>query len=169
MNNIEEQLWNYLDGTCSTEEREAIAHLIATNHTYQQKYEEILSFNQELQSIEIDAPPMAFTYKVMEAIRTEEASKPLKAAIDTRIIQGIAAFFILSLLVLLGIALASTNWSAGTGNSVQLPVDVQLPSVKSYFSGPALKGFLFFDVVLALFLFDGYLRKRNLNQQAYKN
>jgi hypothetical protein len=166
MNNIEEQLWNYLDGTCSVEERETIAHLIATNHTYQKKYEEILSFNLELEGMELDVPPMAFTYKVMEAIRTEEASKPLKAAIDTRIIKGIAAFFILSLLVLLGIALASTNWGSGNGESVQIPLNVQLPSVKNYFSGPTLKGFLFFDVVLALFLFDGYLRKRNTEQQA---
>jgi hypothetical protein len=162
MNNIEEQLWNYLDGTCSAQEQEAIAHLIATDKTYQQKYEEILAFNQELEAIELDAPPMAFTYKVMEAVRAEEASKPLKAAIDNRIIKGIAAFFILSILVLLGVALATTNWNSGPAESVQIPINLQLPSMKSMFSGPALKGFLFFDVVLALFLFDGYLRKRRI-------
>ncbi|MFD1257156.1 hypothetical protein ACFQ3S_10135 [Mucilaginibacter terrae] len=164
MNNIEEQLWNYLDGTCSAQEQEAIAHLIATDKTYQQKYEEILAFNQELEAIELDAPPMAFTYKVMEAVRAEEASKPLKAAIDNRIIKGIAAFFLLSIIVLLGIALASTNWNSGTTNSVQIPFNFELPALKSYFSEPALKGFLFFDVVLALFLFDGYLRRRQIRQ-----
>ena len=166
MNYIEEQLWNYLDGTCTPQERDAIAHLIATDKTYQQKYEEILSFNQELENIELDAPPMAFTYNVMEAIRTEEASKPLKAAIDNRIIKGIAAFFIVSIVVLLGIALANVNWASMSAEKVQIPTSVHLPAIKNYFSGPALKGFLFFDVVLALFLFDGYLRKRNTTQQA---
>ena len=162
MNNIEEQLWNYLDGSCSPQEQETIAHLIATDKTYQQKYEDILAFNKELEAIELDAPPMAFTYNVMEAIRTEEASKPLKAAIDSRIIKAIAAFFILSIIALLGVALATTNWSSGTTETVQIPINLELPPMKNYFSGPALKGFLFFDVVLALFLFDGYLRKRSI-------
>jgi anti-sigma factor RsiW len=166
MNNIEEQLWNYLDGLGSAQEREVISHLIATDKIYQQKYEEILSFNQELDNIELDAPPMAFTYNVMEAIRTQEASKPLKAAIDTRIIKGIALFFIITIIALLGVALANVNWSSSVSTSgVQVPSGMQLPSIKNYFGGPALKGFLFFDVVLALFLFDGYLRKRQIQQQ----
>lgn len=166
MNNIEEQLWNYLDGSCSAQEQETISHLIATDKLYQQKYEELLAFSKELETIELDAPPMAFTYNVMEAIRTEEASRPLKAAIDTRIIKGIAAFFIVSLLALLGIALANTNWHATSGSSVQIPTDFHLPVIKNYFNSGLLKGFLFFDLVLGLYLFDGYLRKRSTQQEA---
>lgn len=163
MNNIEEQLWNYVDGTCTPQEQEAIIHLIATDEAYRQKYAEIISFTRELENMELDEPPMAFTYNVMEAIRTEEASKPLKAAIDNRIIKGIAAFFILTIVALVAISLANTNWSAG--ENMTMPVSLHLPAVKNLFSGMALKGFLFFDVVLALFLFDGYLRKRNAQQQ----
>ncbi|WP_345949795.1 MULTISPECIES: hypothetical protein [unclassified Mucilaginibacter] len=166
MNNIEEKLWNFMDGSCSPKEHEDIARLIATDEIYRQKYEEILAFNQELQSIELEMPPMAFTYKVMEGIRTEEASKPLKATIDTRIIKGIAAFFILTIVALLGIALVNTDWSISSNNGFQLPASAKLPEIEHYFSGPALKAFLFFDVVLALFLFDGYLRKRHNTQQA---
>lgn len=159
MNSIEEKLWNYLDGTCSQEEHEAISHLIATDQTYQQKYQELRAFNQELENMELDAPPMAFTYNVMEAIRTDEASKPLKANIDHRIIKAIAAFFIGTIAILLIIAL--TNSAAdNVHETVQIPVKVEIPNLKNYFSGPVMKGFLFFDVVLALFLFDGYLRKK---------
>ena len=165
MRNIEEQLWNYLDGTCTPQEREVIEHLIATEKEYQKKFEEIKAFELELESIELDAPSMAFTYNIMEAIRTEEASKPLKAAIDNRIIKGIAAFFILTILALVGIALASTNWSAAASGGINMP-KIQLPDSKNYFSGPVLKGFLFFDVVFALYFFDSYLRKRKLQQQA---
>ncbi len=159
MNSIEEKLWNYLDGTCSPEEHEAISRLIATDETYQQKYQELLAFNHELENIELDAPPMAFTYNVMEAIRTEEASKPLKAGIDHRIIKAIAAFFIGTIAILLVIALANSH-TDNVHEIVQIPVKVQIPALKNYISGPVLKGFLFFDVVLALFLFDGYLRKK---------
>jgi len=160
MNSIEEKLWNYLDGTCSPEEHEEISRLITTDQTYQQKYQELLAFNQELESMELDAPPMAFTYNVMEAIRTEEASKPLKASIDHRIIKAIAAFFIGTIAILLMIALTG-NHAENVHATVQIPVKVQLPTLTGYFSSPILKGFLFFDVVLALFLFDGYLRKKH--------
>jgi hypothetical protein len=165
MNHIEEQLWNYVDGSCSPDEHEAISRLIATDKMYQQKYEELLAFNAELEAVELDAPPMAFTYNVMEAIRAEEASKPLKAAIDGRIIKAIAAFFVLSILAVLGVALAHTNWNAGSGQRLPILSNVHMPAMTNIFNGRALKGFLFFDVVLALFLFDGYLRKRNLQQQ----
>jgi len=164
MKNIEEELWNYLDGLGSKQEREHISYLIANDKTYQQKYEELLSFNKELESMELDVPPMAFTYNVMETIRTEEASKPLKAAIDNRIIKGIATFFIVSILVLVGIALANTHWSSNPEGITNFVANLHLPSFKS-FNGPALRGFVFFDIVLALYLLDGYLRKRKTSEE----
>jgi len=35
-----------------------------------------------------------------------------------------------------------------------------MPNITTYFSKPVIEGFLFFDVVLGLFLFDSYLHKR---------
>lgn len=163
MNTIEEKIWNYVDGTCTEAEKQAMARLIQEDEVYQRKYQEILAFNQELAAMELDEPSLGFTYKVMETIRAEEASKPLKAAIDLRIIKGIAAFFIITISVLVVYAMATAHWSSG--GDVPIPVEIKLPSLKNYFSGPAMQGFLFFDVVLALFLFDAYLRRRN----SYKN
>lgn len=161
MNHIEEKLWNYIDGTCTLEERQAISRLIEEDEVYRHQYQELLAFNQELHAIELDEPPMAFTYNVLEAIRTEEAQKPLKAAINPNIIKVIAGFFIVTILTLLAFALASTNWSA-SGGSMPVPVEVKsLLHIKSYINGPALRIFLFFDVVLALFLVDSYLRRKN--------
>ena len=165
MKNIEEELWNYLDGLGSEAERQNIDYLIATDKAYQQKYEELLSFNKELESMELDAPPMAFTYNIMETIRTHEASKPLKAAINPRIITGIAAFFVVTILVLLGVALASTNWNSAANSGFNMPANVHLPSLKGFSNNAALKGFVFFDIVLALYLFDGYLRKRKVSEE----
>jgi hypothetical protein len=167
MNSIEEKLWNYIDGTCPPAEQEAIATLIEQDEVYRKKYNELLQLNMEFAAIEIEEPSMAFTYNVMETIRTEHAKQPLKAAIDKRIILGISAFFVLTLAALLIYALSSVNWSAGSGFKMpdQLNVtQVKVTHISSYFTGPVVKGFLFFDVVMGLFLLDSYLRRKSITR-----
>jgi Fe2+ transport system protein B len=164
MNTAEEKLWNYIDGTCSEEERKAIDILIAQDETYRRKYNELLALNQEFAKMELDEPSMAFTYNVMESIRTEHAQQPLKAGIDKRIIKGIAGFFILTILLLV-IFVLSTMHIRSVNFSGYLPESLKVPDITNYFSLPVLKGFLFFDVVLGLFLLDGYMRRRNVSKQ----
>jgi hypothetical protein len=163
MNSMEEKLWNYIDGSCTADEQKAIALLIERDEMYRLKYNELLQLNQEFASIELDEPPMAFTYNVMENIRAEHAQKPLKAAIDKRIIWGISAFFILTMAALILYALSLINWS-GESN-FKMPGQLNVAQVKSYFSGPLVKGFLFFDVVMGLFLLDHLLRNKTLKHQ----
>jgi len=100
MNNIEEILWNYIDGNCTADEQKAISDLIAGDEAYRIKYNELLNLNKAFAGMELDEPPMAFTYNVMETIRTEYAQKPLKAAINKRIIRGISIFFVLTIVCL---------------------------------------------------------------------
>ena len=164
MNTIEEKLWNYIDGTCSNEERKAIDILIAQDEVYRRKYGELLALNQEFSKMELDEPSMAFTYNVMEAIRAEHAQQPLKAGINKGIIKGISGFFIVSIALLL--ILAISNVHTGSANiSVHLPDSLRLPDIKNYLSKPVLEGFLFFDIVLGLFLFDAWLRRKNVSKQ----
>lgn len=164
MSSIEEKLWNYIDGTCPPGEYEQIAHLILHNEEYKRLYAELLQLNNEFKAIELDEPPMAFTYNVMEQIRTEEARVPLKAAINKKIIWGIAGFFVLSILALLIFAISEVKWTSGA-STFSLPAQVNVPQLKRYFTGSWLQGFLFFDVVLGLFLFDAYLRRRGYGKQ----
>lgn len=163
MNRVTEQLWNYIDGTCTPEEREAISILIAQDEVYKREYEELLALNTEFSTFELEEPPMAFTYNVMEAIRAEEKVVPLKATINKQIIRGIAALFVLSITALVIFALASVKWTSGSGISISVPADFKLPSInfKSYLNGGILQGFLFIDLIFGMFLFDAYLRKRN--------
>src|ERR1700712_5129123 len=100
MNNLEERLWNYIDGTCSAEEQRAIDILIAQDESVRSKYEELLALNSEFSKMEVDEPSMAFTYNVMEGIRAEIAQKPLKAGINKRIIRGISIFFVVSIVLM---------------------------------------------------------------------
>jgi len=158
MNTIEETLWNYIDGNCSPDEQKAIHTLIAGDEAYRLKYQELLKLNTEFSAMELDEPSMAFTYNVMEAIRTEQAQQPLKAAINKRIILGIAIFFVLTIAILLGFVLSNIQLSAVT---VATPAGLKMPEVNTYFTKPVIEGFLFFDVVMALYLFDTFLRRKS--------
>ena len=164
MNTMEEKLWNYIDGACTEDERKATGLLIEQDELYRRKYEELLALNQEFAKIELDEPPMAFTYNVMESIRAEHAQKPLKAGIDKRIIKVISGFFIVSIVLLL-IYVLSTLHLTPVNVSVHLPDSLKVPDIKNYLSKPVLEGFIFFDIVLGLFLFDAYLRKRIISKQ----
>ena len=166
MNTIEEKLWNYIDGTCSDEDRKAIDILIAQDEVYRRKYEELLALNQEFSKMELDEPPMAFTYNVMEAIRAEHAKQPLKAGINKRIIKVISGFFIVSIALMLILAISNVHPGNSSANiSVHLPDSLRLPDIKNYLSKPVLEGFLFFDIVLGLFLFDAWLRRKSVSKQ----
>ena len=164
MNTIEERLWNYIDGACTEEERRAIDLLIANDEAYRNKFEELLSLDRQFAGIEPDEPSMAFTYKVMEGIRADYAQKPLKAAINQRIIRSIGGFFIVTILVML-IFMLSTFHFTSANISVHLPERLKLPDIKNFPAGTLLKVFFFFDLILALFLTDTWLRKKKLSKQ----
>lgn len=163
MNNIEEKLWGYIDGTCTPDEQAAISRLIAIDEVYRAKYQELLALNSEFDTMELDEPSMAFTYNVIEAIRTEQAQVPLKAAINKNIIRVITAFFVITLTAVLVYALTSMDWSA-SGVAVKVPSNFKMPDVNNYISKPLVECFMFFDVVVALFLFDTYLRGKNISK-----
>lgn len=164
MNTIEEKLWNYIDGMCSEEEKKAIDKLIAQDEVYRHRYEGLLALNREFSKMELDEPPMPFTYNVMEAIRAEHAKQPLKAGIDKRIIKGISAFFIISIALLLVFVLSTLHMTP-VNISGHLSGSLKLPDIKNYLNKPVLEGFLFFDLVLGLFLFDAYLRKKSVPKE----
>jgi len=164
MNNIEEILWNYIDGNCTTEEQKTISTLIEQDEVYRLKYQELLILNKEFTAIELDEPPMAFTYNVMEGIRAEHARQPLKAAPNKRIITGISIFFVLTLVCLLVYAFSNVDLS-GVHIPVNVPAGLKMPDVNNHTTKSVIQGFFFMDVVLALFLFDAYLRNKKTAKQ----
>ena len=166
MNNIEEQLWNYIDGTCTADEQNTIGKLIAGDEVVRLKYQELLALNKEFAAMDLDEPSMAFTYNVIEAIRTEQAQVPLKATINKRIIMGIALFFVITLTGFIIFAFTKMDFaSIGSAGIVpKVPVNIHMPEVSTHFSKPLVEGFMFFDVVLGLFLFDAWLRRKKQAQ-----
>ncbi|HEY8896605.1 MAG TPA: zf-HC2 domain-containing protein, partial [Niastella sp.] len=100
--NMEERLWEYIDGACSEEERLFIEQLVATNAEWKAKYQELLELQDLLSHrLELDEPSLRFTMNVMESISKHYIAPAAKTYINKRIIRGIAAFFILSIIGLL--------------------------------------------------------------------
>jgi len=159
MNSIEEKLWNYIDGTYTAAERDEISRLIESDSAYREQYRELVLLNSEFEKMELDEPPMAFTYNVMEQIRTQEALVPLKSGINKNIIRGIGGFFVLTICLLLIIALRDVKWSTGQSN-FQMPAQMSSSNIKGIFTGTWMNAFLLFDVILGLFLLDTFLRKK---------
>jgi hypothetical protein len=163
MNSDEEILWSYIDGNCTTEEHSVITNRIAADDAFRLKYNDLLKLNNEFSLIELDEPSMAFTYNVIEDIRALEAQKPLKATINKRIILGIAMFFVSTILGLLLYTLYNVNWSIA-GDTVMNVPKFKAPDLTRFNTRPVIEGFLFFDLVLVLFFFDHFLRRKALSK-----
>src|SRR3954468_19830732 len=113
--NIEERLWDYLDGASSAEERLFIEQLIASNAAWKAKYQELLELQDLLSHrLELDEPSMRFTQNIMEAISKHHIAPAAKSYINKRIIWGIAGFFICTIIGVLIAVFAQVHWSAGS-------------------------------------------------------
>jgi len=159
MNLIEQRIWDYLDGTGTLQERELTERLIESDPHYQQVYEECRAFNSLVSAADQDEPSMAFTRNVMERINQEPVPASFKSLIDKRIIFGIAAFFFFTITALLGVLFYQIDWSQTGG--FEMP-EFTMPSIDTakYLNSNYINILLFIDIIIGLYLFDGFLRKR---------
>jgi hypothetical protein len=160
MKSAEEKIWNYIDGLCSKEEALEIERLLQEDISFQNLYQEILSFDENLKSTDLEEPSMGFTFAVMDKIRLQVQPLSLKAQVDKRIIYGIAASFILLLGIIMAIAISETNWSASSGY-FDFSMNYDAFKISEGFSRTAIQAFLFFDIIIMLLTADYFLRKRS--------
>lgn len=156
MKNIEEQIWDYVTGTCSADEQKALADLIDRDPAVKLIYEEIKALHFQLNQLELDEPSMGFEQQIMTKVAAEPLPGNLSNLIDKRIIYGIAAFFVLSISGLLGFAFYQLYWStAGTMRFEMPKMDWNIRFNKTF-----MFAFLSVDVVLGLYFMDYFLRKK---------
>ncbi len=164
MNEIEEKIWAYIDGTCSLEEQEIISNLIKSDPIYKDKYKELVIFHTDMLALDMDEPSMAFTNKVMEKISLQ--SKPLsaRARIDKRIIYTISAVFGMMLLACLVFILKEVNWSSTSDWSGGLTINFNTLNHKAKIPivvrNVSLYAFFLFDTVAGLMILDKFLRRK---------
>lgn len=150
----EEQLWNYIDGSCNAAENVEIEKKLATDEAFKQLYLELLTVNEQLGThLEVDEPSMSFTRNVMEQVKQEMAPIQLKTKVDQRIIYAIGGFFSVTLLALLTYAFATADFKMKMP-SVNLDADVS-----ALLNPTVLMVVLFINAALLLVYLDSLLRK----------
>jgi anti-sigma factor RsiW len=157
--NIEEALWEYIDGISSSEERTAIEALLQKNMEWKSKYQELLQVHQLLHSTELDHPSMRFTQNVMEEITRHHVAPATSTYLNKNVIYGIGAFFLLMILGLLVYGMAQMDWSAA-GPAQDLPIDFSKVAWSRLWNNAYTNIFMMVNVVLGLMLLDKYLARK---------
>ena len=152
-NNMEAQLWEYIDGLSSVDERKTIKGLIDSNLEWRRKHEELLEFNTSLhKNIDLDAPSMRFTRNVMEEISRYQIAPSAKSYI----IYGIAGFFLTLILGFLVYAIAQIDWTIQSSTNA-IPFDLSKIDTSRILSNKYVNAFMILNIVLGLMLLDQYL------------
>jgi hypothetical protein len=165
-NNIDDRLWEYIDGQSSIEERSAIDKLIETNREWKEKYHELFELHQLVQSSALEEPSLRFTRNVMEEIAKYQIAPAAKTYINNKIIWGIGIFFITMFVGFLIYGFGQVDWNSG-GND-KLPVDISKVDYGKFFNNTYVNVFMMINVVLGLMLLDRYLaaKKKKLQKEA---
>src|SRR5688572_26511658 len=158
-NNIEERLWDYIDGNIDHQERSFIEQLIQTNQEWKTKHSELLEIHQLMHAhIDLEEPSMRFRQNVMEAIAREHIAPATRSYINKKIIWGVGGFFITMLVGLIVYSFAQVNW----GNTSEGSTLVNMDRVDwdRMFNNTYTNIFIMVNVVLGLMLLDMYLNNK---------
>ncbi len=160
--NMEERLWEYIDGVCTGDERLFIDELIASNQVWRQKYQELLELQTLLNNhLELDEPSMRFTQNIMESISKHHIAPAAKSYINKRIVWGIALFFFCSIIGMLIAGFAQMTWPAtATGASLIDYSRISKVDMSGFFNNTYTTVFMMINAVLGLVLLDMYLNRK---------
>lgn len=156
---IEEEIWDYIDGNSSAAQRLTMEAKIASDPIYRSLYEEFLDINAQMAGMDLEEPSMSFTRNVMEHVKLEIAPVSLKTKVDKRIIYSISAFFICTILAIVGYIVANSDV---TFQSIKLANFSAASSLdfSKYITPTFIKVFLFVDMLLAFAYLDSLLRRK---------
>jgi len=165
--NIENKLWEYIDGRCAADERTVIEQLLENDRLWKQKYNELLEIHHLMQSSELEEPSMRFTKNVMEQIAKFHITPATKTYIDKKIIWSIAAFFILLFTAFLIYGIGQLDWSTKSDSNIS--IDFSKVDYSKIFSNTYVNIFMMINVVLGLFLLDNYFsqKRKKMRKEAW--
>ncbi len=163
---MEEQLWSYIDGSATAAEKIVVEKMLATNDEWKARYQEQLELHQLLMNeTELEQPSLRFSKNVMDAITGLEPKAATSTYINKNIIRSIAAFFIVTIGGLLVYYFSQVEWSTSPGGSSIIPFStesIKLPQFdySKLFSSSVINIVLMITIVLGLMVFDGILRRK---------
>ncbi len=158
---LELQLWDYIDGRCSAAEQERVAQFIMSNEVWLSKYSELMAFNTSIQhDLVVDQPSMRFTQNIMDAVTATTIAPAAKNYINLNIIKSIAAFFFLAIAGLCIAAFGGSNWHSSYTSSFSSKANMNLNL--NLLDDPAIMNLMIIiGILLGLLLADNLLRSKD--------
>lgn len=153
--NMEERLWEYIDGTAAPAERHVIEELLQTQSEWKEKYGELVELNTSLHSTELDAPSLRFTKNVMEEITRIHIAPATKTYINNKIIWGIGLFFVTMIVAFVGYGFSQMEWNTSANSTFS--DQLEKIDISKFFNNTLINVFMMINVILGLILFDIYL------------
>ncbi len=163
---IEMQLWEYIDGLGTETERAAIARLIATDVQWQEQYSSFVALNAEIESaIETEQPSLRFSKNVMEAVAQAHIAPATNRYINPSVLKGIAAFFAISIVAVLVYAVGSVQWNLSANSFLPKvkPVDFHFGK---HFNSTIVWIVFAINIILGLAFVDMRLRKKAVSDNS---
>jgi ABC-type multidrug transport system permease subunit len=157
---MEMQIWDYMDGLATPGEKQRISELIEQDEAWREKFQQLQALQTTLlQNLELDQPSMRFTKNIMEAITATSITPATAKYINKSIIRSIAAFFIITITAFTGYALLTLNWHTGTTHLIP-ELNYKAISLTQLFDSNMLNLVIAINIVLALVLADKIIRKQ---------
>jgi hypothetical protein len=155
---IEERLWEYIDGTCSAQEKSTIDKFLQENEQWKLVFEELMDIQQMLASSELEQPSLRFAKNVVEKIPSFNISPIPKKYINKKIIWAIGAIFITLITGFLIYGFAQIDWTSTT--KTNFPIDFSKINFSKYFNNTYASIFMMINVVLGLMLLDRFVASK---------
>jgi magnesium-transporting ATPase (P-type) len=173
MQQIEEQLWSYIDGRASPEEMIFMERMIATDVVWKNQYNQLLELNKLLvKDMELEEPSMRFSKNVMEQVSRLQPARPAVQYINKKIIRSIAAIFIFTIAAFIIYGFTKIQWTTST-TSFSLPVDLKNRytstfNINWHISNTWINVILMVNVFLGLLVLDASLRRKKKEPSGHK-
>lgn len=160
MKNLEEKIWDYIDGIATQQERIDLEVFLQNNPPAQEKFNELNANNLEFKCLELEQPSYAFSANVMNQI-----SVPLSknAMVDKRIIYLIGSLFVSGIIACLVYVMINTNWQSNSSfKQINLFENISFSNFSLSFTKQyqyLFYGFLIFDLAVLLKFIDSHFNK----------
>ena len=146
---MEEQIWEILDGVANNATIEAHEKLIETNDVYKNTFMQCEHLHRQLHALELDAPSMRFTENILERLEPQRKIAPVSYALPIgflsvmSVLMAVFAVFMLKTPV--------NNDSSAPFSKIGLSTE----GVVSTLSNPIFfNGFILLNIILIFIVFD---------------
>jgi ribosomal protein L32 len=159
---MEERLWDFIDGMSDPDEQLLIRQLISEDPAWRRRYNELMTVDQAMQHHELEAPSLRFTKNVMEQIARHHVAPATKTYINKNVIRGITAFFLIMIIGILIYFFGQFHWtSTSTDNLIpQYTIDANKLNWGKALNNTYVNVFILINVVLGFILLDKYLQNK---------